>query len=110
MDQSEDMAGEKDLTGGESASGRVDILAKRIAERLVSKTGNLAVIGAYAQVQPLTDAVIDHYLGGLTLEDLAIEGAGKVVNGARKVKKRVVSRVRKKRRAKRKSGAGRSAA
>ena len=107
---SEDMAGEKDSMSGENASGRVDILAKRIAERLVSKTGNLAVIGAYAQMQPLTDALIDHYLGGMTLEDLAVEGAEKVANRAGKVKKKVVSRIRKKKKARRKSGGRRSVA
>ena len=89
------MADGNNSMDGESASGRVDILAKRIAERLVSKTGNLALIGAYAQVQPLTDALIDHYLGGLTLEDLAVEGAEKVVNRAGKLKRRVAAKVRK---------------
>lgn len=73
----------------EDASGRVDILAKRIVERLVSKTGNLSIMGAYARIQPLTDAVIDSYLGGLTLEDLAVEGAERVASGAKRVRKRV---------------------
>ena len=87
--------------GGEEVSGRVDILLKRIAEKLVSKTGNLAVIGAYAQIQPLTDALVDHYLGGLTLEDLAVEGAERVVNRAKRVRKKVAGRVRKAKREKR---------
>ena len=81
--------------GEEDVSGRVDILVKRVAEKLVSRTGNLTVMGAYSQMQPLTDALIDHYLGGLTLEDLAVEGAEKVANRAGKVKKKVVRRVRK---------------
>ena len=104
------MADGKDSMDGESASGRVDILTKRVAERLVSKTGNLALIGAYAQVQPLTDALIDHYLGGLTLEELAVEGAEKVANRAGKLKKKVVSGIKRKKKARRKSGGRRSAA
>ena len=98
------MAGEKDLAGGESASGRVDILFKRVVGRLVSKTGNVALMGAYAQMEPLTDALIDHYLGEMTLEDLAVDGAEKVANRVRRAKRRVAGGIRAKGKVKRKSG------